>query len=99
MEPIQNTESWKFDRTTSGTSISIDTGLEVVDFRNNEAFLARRIHTRDLDVQMEGMQRITRAFVENPETILQELVDVAVALCDADSAGISIGKKNRTEDA
>ena len=85
--------------TTSGTSISIDTGLEVVDIRDNEAFLARRIHTRDLEVQMEGMQRIARAFVETPETILQELVNAAVALCGADSAGISIEKEDRTEDA
>lgn len=85
--------------TPSATSISTDTGLEVVDIRGNEAFLARLIHTRDLDAQMEGMQRIARSFVENPESILQELVDAAVTLCDADSAGISIEKENRTEDA
>lgn len=39
---------------------------------------------------MESMQRIARAFMERPETILQELVDSALELCGADSAGISI---------
>jgi hypothetical protein len=46
---------------------------------------------------MEGMRRIAHAFVENPETILQELVNAAVELCGADSAGISIAKEDRTE--
>jgi signal transduction histidine kinase len=48
-------------------------------------------------VQMEGMQRIAHAFVEKPETILQELVNAAVELCGADSAGISIEREDRTE--
>jgi signal transduction histidine kinase len=46
---------------------------------------------------MAGLQRLSRAFVDHPETILQELVDVAVVLCGADSAGVSIEKENGTE--
>jgi hypothetical protein len=74
-----------------------DTGLEVIDIRSDTLFAARHIHARDITVQMEGMRRIARAFVDNPDTILQELVNAAVELCDADSAGISIEKEDRTE--
>jgi hypothetical protein len=76
---------------------SADTGLEVIDIRNDAAFAARQIHVRDAAVQMEGMQRIAHAFVETPETILQELVNAAIELCGADSAGISIEKEDRTD--
>jgi hypothetical protein len=76
---------------------SADTGLEVIDIRSDAAFAARRVHVRDVAVQMAGMQRIAHAFVENPETILQELVNAAVELCGADSAGISIEREDRTD--
>jgi hypothetical protein len=74
-----------------------DTGLEVINIDDDQTFAARRVHVRDIAMQMEGMQRLARAFVENPETILQELVNSAVELCGADSAGISIEKDDRTE--
>jgi hypothetical protein len=45
---------------------------------------------------MEGMHRLAKAFVEHPETLLQELVNAAVDICGAESAGISI--QNRKED-
>jgi signal transduction histidine kinase len=47
---------------------------------------------------MVGLERLARAFVENPETILQELVNAAVELCGADSAGISIEREDRTDE-
>jgi hypothetical protein len=74
-----------------------ETGLEVVDIANDAAFAARHVHVRDAVLQMEGMRRIARAFVESPDTILQELVNAAVELCGADSAGISMEKDDRTE--
>jgi hypothetical protein len=74
-----------------------ETGLEVIDLEQDAAFAARRIHVRNVAVQMEGMQRIAHAFVEKPDTILQELVNAAVELCGADSAGISIEKDDRTD--
>jgi hypothetical protein len=75
------------------------TGLEVVDLQDDDAFARRKLHTRDVVTQMQGMQRLTHAFVTNPETILQELVNAAVDLCGADSAGISIeqGEKGDAE--
>lgn len=74
-----------------------DSGLEVIDIHSDAAFAARRLHVRDVTLQMEGMRRIARAFVDNPDTILQELVNAAVELCDAESAGISIEKEDGTE--
>jgi signal transduction histidine kinase len=76
---------------------STDTGLEVLNLRDNATFADRRLHTRDVALQAEGMQRLARAFVERPDTILQELVGAAVELCGADSAGISIEKEGGSD--
>ncbi len=71
-----------------------ETGLEVLDLRCDGAFATRSLHVRDVATQMAGLQRLSRALLERPETILQELVDAAVDLCGADSAGISIEKED-----
>ena len=76
---------------------SKDTGLEVIDILSDPQFALRKLHVRDVSVQMAGLQRLARSFVENPETILQELVNTAVALCGADSAGISIEREDGTD--
>ncbi|MGC2161690.1 MAG: GAF domain-containing protein [Silvibacterium sp.] len=76
---------------------SPDTGLEVIDIQNDAVFAARHLHVRNLATQMEGMRRIARAFIESPNTVLQELVNAAVDLSGADSAGISLEKEDRTE--
>jgi hypothetical protein len=71
-----------------------ETGLEVLDLRCDDAFGVRTLHVRDVATQMAGLRRLSRALLERPETILQELVDAAVDLCGADSAGISIEKED-----
>ncbi len=71
-----------------------ETGLEVLDLRCDGAFATRSLHVRDVATQMAGLQRLSKALLERPETILQELVDAAVDLCGADSAGISIEKED-----
>jgi hypothetical protein len=81
------------------TAMPTDTGLSVVEVDQDPVFLRRGWHPRDAVKQMEGMQRIAKAFVDSPETILQELVDTAVILCGADSAGISLEKDDRTDDS
>jgi hypothetical protein len=80
-------------------SATEDCGLEVLDLRNCPEFEARQLHLHDAAQQMQGMQRIAHAFVESPDTILQELVNAAVELCNADSAGISleIDKEHRSD--
>lgn len=76
----------------------VDTGLEVFDLQAAAPFAARNLHSRDVAMQMEGMRRLARAFVESPDTILQELVNAAVVLCGADSAGISLETEEKTDD-
>lgn len=75
-----------------------DTGLEVLDIQSNSAFAARRLRPRDAVLQMESMQRLAHAFVTGPDTILQVLVQTAVDLCGADSAGISVERDEPTDD-
>ena len=74
-----------------------DTGLEVIDLFEDASFASRQLHVRDVAIQMEGMSRLARAFVEKPETILQELVNAAVELCGADSSGISIEREDKND--
>jgi len=74
-----------------------ETGLEVVDLRGNETFAGRHLHLRDIGMQLSGLQRLSHALLENPDTILQELVNAAVDLCGADSAGISIEKNDGSD--
>jgi signal transduction histidine kinase len=85
----------------AGMSLAVsdlaDTGLEVVDLRDDPEFAARRLHTRDVAMQLAGMRRLAAAFVDHPETILDELVKVAVELCGAESAGISMVKEDCTD--
>jgi len=75
---------------STATDKSVDTGLEVTDLRDNVAFASRHIHTRSTEARIEGMRRLTQAFVEAPHTILDVLVNLAMSLCGADSAGISV---------
>ena len=73
-------------------------GLEVLDLSSDTAFSRRRVHNRDIGVQMVGLQRLSHALLERPDSILQELVNAAVDLCGADSAGISIEKVGGTDE-
>ncbi len=73
-------------------------GLEVIDLADEAVYAGRRLHAHDGAMQMEGLHRLAVAFVESPETILQELVNAAVKLCGADSAGISIEREGKTAD-
>jgi hypothetical protein len=74
-----------------------ESGLEVLDLRTDDVFARRSLHPRDIGLQMVGLQRLSKAMLEHPETILQELVSAAVDLCGADSAGISIEKEDGSD--
>jgi hypothetical protein len=73
-------------------------GLEVIDLTEPLAISDRKPQLRSKSVQMEGLRRLATALVDNPETILQQLVDASVALCGADSAGISIEREGSTDE-
>jgi hypothetical protein len=78
-------------------SITVDTGLEVIDLAEDASFARRHLHERDVAMQMEGMHRVARAFVDKPDAILQELVNAAVELCGADSSGISVEREDGSD--
>jgi hypothetical protein len=84
--------------THSAVSKLAGTGLEVIDIESDPAFARRQLHVRDAVMHLRGMNRLARIFLENPTTILQELVTAAVELCGADSAGISIVQEDSTDD-
>ncbi len=74
-----------------------EVGLEILDLAGETVFSQRRLHSRNGSMQIEGLHRLAVAFVEQPEGILQELVNAAVQLCGADSAGISIERADKTD--
>lgn len=67
-----------------------DTGLDVVDLEENSLLATRPLRPRDAALEIEGLRRLSHAFLQDSSSILQQLVDDAVSLCGADSAGISI---------
>lgn len=81
----------------AATTCHPDTGLEVLDLGSHLEFASRGLHVHDVALQMEAMRRLTRAFVESPDSILQELVNAAVDLCGADSAGISLETEEKSD--
>jgi signal transduction histidine kinase len=68
----------------------------VLDLESDHTFALRRSHVHDVAAQMNGLNQLARAFIGDPDTILQVLVDAAVELCGAESAGISIEIKQST---
>jgi RNA polymerase sigma factor (sigma-70 family) len=85
------------NETDEAVNVSEDTGLEVLDLDTHTEFTARSLHPRDITMQMEGLRRLTHSFVQSPDTILQELVNAAVDLCGADSAGISLETEEKSD--
>lgn len=82
-----------------GSRLGEDTGLEVSDLETDEEFNFRKPRAHDISGHIEGLRRLTLSFLESPDTILQELVNAAVDLCGADSAGISLELEQKTDTA
>jgi hypothetical protein len=72
----------------------VNTGMEVYDIREDAAFAARKVRPQNLEMQVIGMQRLVRALLDTNKSILQELVNLAVELCGADSAALSVEQPN-----
>ena len=75
-----------------------ESGLEVLEVQKHPSFLNRKLHRRDISVQMESLRLLCHAFLESPDTMLQEVVDSGIHLCGADSAGISLAQPERGDD-
>jgi hypothetical protein len=64
-------------------------GLEVIDLEDYPAFSARPTRPPNPAAQILFIERLAKALLEDPDSILQWLVDSALDMCGADSAGIS----------
>jgi hypothetical protein len=72
-----------------------DSGVKMEDLLDSDEFLSRRPkEPRFADREAQAIQRLQESESRSPEAILQELVQIAVDFCTADSAGISLEEVN-----
>ena len=69
--------------------------MELHDLLEDREFLSRH-HPRNVERNIQALGRLAHVFATTPEIVLQELVDVAVGWCGADSAGISLEEPTAT---
>ena len=67
-----------------------DTGMHLRDLLLDPQFTTRDRGPRPPAHSIEAVSRLAQAFAENPNLVLNELVEIAVTFCGADSAGISL---------
>ena len=68
-------------------------GVKIEDLLDSREFTRRR-QASDPDRIERALARVRKCLAESPGTALQELVEIAVDLCGADSAGISLEEEN-----
>lgn len=78
----------------NAVSTAADDGMELRDLLDDRDFPLRKSRERNIHQPFDAMRRITQVFAERPDDVLQELVNVAVDCCGADSAGISLEEPN-----
>lgn len=71
-----------------------NTGMDLRDLLHDPEFAARKGKKRDFHQPFDALRRMIQVFAERPQNVLQELVNVAVSCCGADSAGISLAEPN-----
>lgn len=71
-----------------------ESGMELRDLLEDRGFRMRRKLGSDVNRESRALRQLTRVFAETPERVLQELVDIAVEFCAADSSGISLAETN-----
>lgn len=71
-----------------------DTGMELRDLLADTEF-PRRKPKRRQTYATEAYRSLARVFADDPDVILQRLVDAATSFCDADSAGVSLEEGER----
>lgn len=78
------------------TTVVHDTGMELRDLLDDPEFAGRTGKKRNHHQPFEALRRLTQVFAERPKDVLQELVNIAVSCCGADSAGISLVEPNES---
>ena len=69
-------------------------GMDLRDLLGDPEFLTRTGKKRNYHQPFDGLRLLAQVFAEHPQDILQELVNVAVSCCGADSAGINLAEPN-----
>jgi signal transduction histidine kinase len=69
--------------------------MYVVDLASDADFLGRSGHSRNVEAEVDGLRRLAHVFAQRPELILQELTEVTMSLCSAESAGITLEELDR----
>jgi GAF domain len=67
-----------------------DSGVWIRDLMESREFLRRRPKAINRDREEEVLERLRRCIFDNQEVVLDELVQIAVDYCGADSSGISL---------
>src|ERR1700727_2656539 len=67
-----------------------DSGVDLRDLLADGEFRDRPKQPRDSDRGMTAFRQFAEILTGNEESVLQELVNAAVNLCGADSAGVSL---------
>lgn len=67
-----------------------ESGMEIRDLLADPEFPLRNKRPRQGSCTADAYRTVARVFGENPEVILQHVVDAATTFCGADSAGISL---------
>ncbi len=71
-------------------AVNAETGMELRDLLEDEQFFRRPPRLRNAGHEAEALRRLARVLASSPESVLEELVQIAVEFCGADSAGISL---------
>jgi DNA-binding CsgD family transcriptional regulator len=79
-------------------TMSPDSGMELRDLLADSEFPLRKKRMRQESRTAEAYRTVARVFADNPDIILQHLVDAATAFCGADSAGISLEEDNQNKE-
>lgn len=76
------------------TNTAADTGMYLRDLLLDPDFPTRSRGPRRATHYVDAVSRLAQAFVDNPDLVLSELVEIAVRFCGADSAGISLEEES-----
>src|SRR4051812_24699515 len=75
-----------------------ESGMELHDLLLDREFRMRLLSSRDAHRETIALHTLAKVFADEPETILQELVNFAVEYCGADAAGISLEEADANGD-
>ena len=77
-----------------------DSGVRIEDLLSSRDFSSRRPREqRAPDREVRAVERLRNQIFESSTSALQELVQIAVDFCDADSAGVSLEEANDNGDS